>query len=294
MKTTIISGADATFFDLLFDLVRSIRACPESAEVDLCILDVGLTPEQRAQLAPSVTRIVPGEWDLDFQGKPDVPEWYKAMYCRPFFPRYFPEYELLIWVDADAWLCDWEAMRLFIKAAQFDGIVVVPEIDRTFAHCYHLRQGVLDNVRNSYLLGFGQQAADRFTYMPILNCGAFAMQRDAPYWQIWAETLAHALQYCVGPLIEQCALNVAVYTGRIPLYALPSWCNWNCAHSVPMLDVEKRRLLAPLLPNEPLSICHLTDIKRDPVKMLSSDAKLRELPLTYQAVRLDPLPAPIE
>ena len=45
MKTTIISGADASFFDLLLQLVQSIRACPESRDVDLCILDVGLTSE---------------------------------------------------------------------------------------------------------------------------------------------------------------------------------------------------------------------------------------------------------
>ncbi len=68
VKTTIISGADASFFDLLLGLIRSIRACPESRDLDLCILDVGLTQQQIAQLTPLVTRIVPAEWNVEFPG----------------------------------------------------------------------------------------------------------------------------------------------------------------------------------------------------------------------------------
>ena len=295
MKTTIISGADASFFDLLLDLIQSIRACEESREVDLCILDVGLTRQQIAQLTPLVTRIVPAEWNLEFPGlhMPDIcPSWFKAMYCRPYFPRYFSEYELMVWIDADAWLCNWEAMKLLLRAGQTHGFAIVPEIDRAYAHCFQPRQDVLNSLREAYLLGFGAEAAARFPSLPVLNCGVFAMRRDVPFWDIWAEILAQALQQCVGPLIEQCALNIAVYAGRIPACFLPSWCNWNCAHCVPILDPVTRNLLVPLLPNEPISICHLVDRKRQPADVLCTDGGTRRLPLTYEAVRLSVLPPP--
>ena len=294
MKTTIISGADASFIDLLLQLVQSIRACGESRDVDLCILDVGLTPQQVSQLTPLVTRIVPAEWNLDFPARhrPDMcPSWYKAMYCRPFFPEYFPDYELMVWIDADAWLCNWEAMKLLLRGGQMNGFAIVPEVDRAYPHCFVPRQSVLTNLKNTYYAGFGPDAA-RFASMPVLNCGVFAMRRDVPYWGIWAEILARALQQGVGPLIEQCALNVAVYNNQIPACFLPSWCNWNCAHSVPILDPQTRNLLVPLLPFEPISICHLVDCKRQSLNVTCSDGTFRHMPLTYEAVRLLELPSP--
>lgn len=290
MKTTIISGADASFFDLLLGLIQSIQACQESRDVDLCILDVGMTTEQVAQLAPLVTRVVPAEWNFEFPVRDICPSWYKAMFCRPYFPRYFPEYELLVWIDADAWLCNWEAMKLLISASRAPGLAIVPEISRTYSHCFHRRPDVLANLKEAYRLGFGAEAAERFALMPVLNCGVFAMRRDVPFWNIWSQILVQAVQREVNPLIEQCALNMAVYTGRIPAYFLPSWCNWNCSQSVPMLDPTTRSLCVPLLPYEPISICHLTDVKRRAVNVFSSDGVSRCMPLTYDAVRIADLP----
>jgi hypothetical protein len=294
MKTTIITGADASFFDLLWGLVQSIRACPESREVDLCILDVGLSAQQIAQLTPHVTRIVPAGWDFEFPGRLEAPSWYKAMYCRPFFPRYFPEYDLLVWIDADAWMCNWEAMKLLMAAAGSQRMAIVPEIDRTYTHCYQLRPDVLENLRGAYLAAFGEDAARRYPLLPVFNCGVFAMLRDVPHWKTWSEIMVQALQQCLGALIEQCALNVAAYTGRIPVYCLPSWCNWNAAHAVPMLNPTERTLHAPLLPHEAISIVHLTDIKRNAVKQLGTDGATRLLPLTYDAIRLGEIPPPFE
>ncbi len=214
------------------------------------------------------------------------------MYCRPFFPRYFPEYELLIWIDADAWLCNWEAMKLLIRGAEMNGFAIVPEVDRAYSHCFIPRDDLLTNLRNAYFTGFGPQAAARFSTMPVLNCGVFAMRRDVPFWEIWAEILSEALQQGVGPLIEQCALNVAVYNNRIPACFLPSWCNWNCSLSLPILDPRTRNLLVPMLPHEPISICHLVNCKRRILDVACTDGVTRHMPLTYEAVRLAELPAP--
>ena len=46
-NNTIVSLADSNYFDLLNELVDSILKFPEGKEVDICILDAGLSDEQK-------------------------------------------------------------------------------------------------------------------------------------------------------------------------------------------------------------------------------------------------------
>ena len=54
---TIVSLADANYFDLLNELVNSILQFKESDDVDICILDEGLTDEQKTTLSKKVKQI---------------------------------------------------------------------------------------------------------------------------------------------------------------------------------------------------------------------------------------------
>ena len=46
-KNVIVSLADANYFPLLEELVNSIKRFEESKNVAICILDAGLTTEQK-------------------------------------------------------------------------------------------------------------------------------------------------------------------------------------------------------------------------------------------------------
>ena len=46
-NNTIVSLADSNYFDLLNELVDSILKFPEGKNVDICILDAGLSNEQK-------------------------------------------------------------------------------------------------------------------------------------------------------------------------------------------------------------------------------------------------------
>ena len=46
-NNTIVSLADANYFDLLNELVDSILKFSKGKEVDICILDAGLSDEQK-------------------------------------------------------------------------------------------------------------------------------------------------------------------------------------------------------------------------------------------------------
>ena len=43
----IVMAADSGYFDLLKGLVRSLRSLPEGKEAKLCLLDLGLTEQDR-------------------------------------------------------------------------------------------------------------------------------------------------------------------------------------------------------------------------------------------------------
>jgi hypothetical protein len=284
MRTTIISAADAGAFAFLQDLIRSFHAAGGPQHADFCVLDVGLTPAQRQSISPEVRRIVSAKWDYPFDHA-RVPPWFRAMTARPHLPRYFNEYEILVWVDADAWFCNWDAASLLIRAAAGCEFVGVPELDRTYAHCYQLRPVVQANLERCYREGYGEEAARRFASVPVVNAGVFAMRRDSPGWRVWDDLLGPALLRSTSKLVEQCALNIALYTGRIRPHFLPSWCNWNCGAATPLLNPVTRQLLVPMLPFEPISICHLIDVKDGPVEVNGTDGKTRKIPLTYRSIR---------
>ena len=56
-KNVIVSLADANYFPLLEELVDSIKRFKESEKVAICILDAGLTSEQKEKLSKKVDEI---------------------------------------------------------------------------------------------------------------------------------------------------------------------------------------------------------------------------------------------
>ena len=45
-KKTIVTLADSNYFPLLEELINSIRKFKDSEEIDICVLDAGLTSNQ--------------------------------------------------------------------------------------------------------------------------------------------------------------------------------------------------------------------------------------------------------
>ena len=64
-KNVIVSLADANYFELLNELVDSIKSFEKSKDIAICILDAGLTDQQKAILSKKVDEIKSAEWDID-------------------------------------------------------------------------------------------------------------------------------------------------------------------------------------------------------------------------------------
>ena len=58
-KNVIVSLADSNYFELLNELIDSIQQFEESKNVAICILDAGLTNEQKTKLSKKVDEIKP-------------------------------------------------------------------------------------------------------------------------------------------------------------------------------------------------------------------------------------------
>ena len=64
-KNVIVSLADSNYFELLNELIDSINRFEKSKEIAICILDAGLTDNQKLILSSKVDEIKSAEWDID-------------------------------------------------------------------------------------------------------------------------------------------------------------------------------------------------------------------------------------
>ena len=88
-KNVIVSLADSNYFPLLNELIDSIKRFKESSEVAICILDAGLSEDQKIELSSKVDEIKSAEWDIKVpDNKIKGREWLKSRVSRAFLPKY--------------------------------------------------------------------------------------------------------------------------------------------------------------------------------------------------------------
>jgi lipopolysaccharide biosynthesis glycosyltransferase len=101
MRATIISAADEGYFPLLKGLVLSIIEHRPNENMGIAALDIGMRADQIAELQSLNVVVTPAKWDFDFRGMDETPRYLQAMTARPCLPNYFPDTDLLIWIDAE-------------------------------------------------------------------------------------------------------------------------------------------------------------------------------------------------
>ena len=256
-KTIAITGGDAAYFDLIRDCIASLRATAEGRAMALGVLDCGLTEEQQAWCREQGATLVAPQWDFDFPGRAQLKDGYKALTARPFLPRYFPGFDLYLWVDGDCWVQQGDALALFLAAARTGALAVAPEIHRSMRHYRHAWKEFSSINGAAYAAAFDQATADRLIRYPLINAGVFALEHDAPHWAGWAALLGEALQRSAD-MTDQITLNVLVYDQGFACEPLPSRCNWPVHHATPAWDADRSLFVEPAMPYEPLGILHLT------------------------------------
>ncbi|HVC51915.1 MAG TPA: glycosyl transferase [Stellaceae bacterium] len=252
----IVSAADSRYFPLLQDAVSSVRALQPA--VALGVLDLGLTPDQTAWLAGQGAQLVRPGWDVDFPGQARTPDTLKAQVARPFLPRHFPGHATYLWLDADAWVQDWRAIEQYCAAASGGRLAIAIEIDRAYKRHYK-RPKLFGTtlVWKNYREAFGWRVADRLGRNPMVNCGVFALQREAPHWAAWQRIIARVLRRTRFFYVEQIALNYAVFAEHLPVNLLPAYCNWLAGDAAPAFDAGRGAFVEPHAPHEAIGVMHL-------------------------------------
>ena len=99
----IVTLADSNYFDLLIELIDSIKKHDKSSDTSICVLDAGLNPKQNQIIKNKVYTIKKAQWDIEVpKFKIAGKEWLKSQISRAFLPKYFPEFEKYLWIDCDA------------------------------------------------------------------------------------------------------------------------------------------------------------------------------------------------
>ena len=264
-KNTIVSLADANYYDLLIELIDSIKQFPQSSNIAICILDAGLKDEQKKILSSKVDEIKSAEWDIKVPSlKVLGKEWLKSQVSRAFLPKYFPDYEKYLWIDCDAWVNDWDTIELYFRACENNKL----GITQTMAPGYKIMSkaswlfGKLaiiksQNFKHAISSKIGIENARKLAFAPHINIGVFSLEKNSPYWSTWQKNLEKTLSS--GKIFgsEGLAINMSVYIDEIETEFLPIKCNWIASNLLPKYDDQKQTFVEPYLPNYKIGIMHL-------------------------------------
>ena len=264
-KNVIVSLADSNYFDLLKELIDSIRSFKESSQISICILDAGLTEEQKLKLSEKVDEIKKAEWDIEVPSyKVGGKDWLKSQVSRAFLPEYFPNYEKYLWIDCDAWVQDWTAIELYFKGCDNGKLAIT----QTMGPGYKIMSkakwifGKLaliksQNFKHAISSKIGIEDARKLAFAPHVNIGVFSLENNSPCWAVWQKNLRKTLD--AGKIFgsEGLAINMCVYIDEVDTEFLPLNCNWITSNLLPKFDEKKNKFVEPFLPNYTIGIIHL-------------------------------------
>ena len=264
-KNVIVSLADSNYFCLLEELINSIKKFKESSNIAICILDAGLSNEQKKILSTKVDEIKSAEWDIEVpDNKVKGREWLKSQVSRAFIPKYFPNYEKYLWIDCDAWVNNWSTLELYFKACDNGklgitqtigpGYKITSKVNWIFGKLAIVKS---QNFKHAVKSKISYAKARKLAFAPHINIGVFSLEKNSTVWDTWQKNLRQTLKH--GNIFgsEQLAINMSVYIDDIETEFLPLNCNWIASNLLPKFDEENSTFVEPYLPNYKIGIMHL-------------------------------------
>ena len=264
-KNVIVSLADSNYFELLNELIDSIKSFEKSKDTAICILDAGLTNDQKIILSKKVDEIKSAEWDIKVSlFKVKGREWLKSQVSRAFLPKYFPNYEKYLWIDCDAWVNDWNSVELYFKACEGGklgitqtlgpGYKIMSKVSWLFGKIAIIKS---QNFKHAIKSKIGLSKARKLAFAPHINIGVFSLEKKSPGWASWQNNLEQTLKS--GNIFgsEGLAINMSVYVDELETEFLPLNCNWIASNLLPKFDETQKTFVEPYLPNYKIGIMHL-------------------------------------
>ena len=272
-ENAIISLADSNYFELLNELVDSIKSFDQSKELAICIMDAGLKKNQIEILEKKVDHIKKAEWDIEVSNsKVKGREWLKSQVSRAFLPKYFPGFKKYIWIDADARVNSWYPIELYLKGCENKKLAIATSADRSYGRVLRA-EWVLgsfariksQNYKHAKSSGFSEKIAREVALKPHLNIGVFSLEKNAPHWDVWQKNLKKALSSGKIWGSEQIAMNITIYFDNLDVEILPAYCNWTLIDQM-KFDKQNNTFVEPYLPNHEIGIIHFAGKNNDQIR----------------------------
>ena len=261
----IVTLADSNYFDLLQELITSIKKDKKSETISICILDAGLTGEQCKILISQVHSIKKAKWNISVPAyKVLGKEWLKSQVSRAFLPEYFPGFKKYLWIDSDAWVNSWDTVELYFKACDNGklgitqsigpGYKILTKVKWIFGKIALIKS---QNYKHAKKSGFPEDVARKIAFAPHINIGVFSLEHDSKCWKLWQDILKKSLGSGKVFGSEGLAINIAVYENDAEVEFLPLYCNWIASNVLPKFDIINNTFVEPYLPHNKIGIMHL-------------------------------------
>tara|TARA_B100000989_G_scaffold193266_1_gene145842 strand:- start:473 stop:1381 length:909 start_codon:yes stop_codon:yes gene_type:complete len=264
-ENTIVSLADEKYFNLLDELINSIKRFPEGKDTAICILDAGLNKDQIDKIKNKVDEIKKAEWDIQVPSiKVRGKEWLKSQVSRAFLPNYFPNYHKYLWIDCDAWVNDWSSVDLYFKACDSGKLGITQSIGPGYRIASKVKWlfgkfAIIksQNFKHAISSKISLDKARKLAFAPHINVGVFSLEKNSPCWGVWQNNLKETIKH--GRIFgsEGLAMNLSVYIDEVETEFLPLGCNWITSNLLPKFDENKQEFVEPFLPNTKIGIMHL-------------------------------------
>lgn len=262
-RVTIVSASDETYAPLLDELIGSVRAHAVLDDIDLSILSTGMSDETKARLRPRVQTLVDGRWDIAQAGhKARGRTWLMGRVAKLFIREHVPGYDLYIWIDADAWVCDPAAIGWLIEGARQSGLAIAPDELQLGDLPVGLRRGLFGPVARTYTqkhlrrAGMPNAVIRAMATRRPLNNGVFALTADAPHWDAIQGHMERLVRK--GRIVgtNQIAVMMAVYLDGLPMALMPQGCNYM---DLPRVCADTGALVEAIIPHRRVGILHLAN-----------------------------------
>lgn len=258
----LVTGSDARYFPVLQELVDSVRRFPETATLNIACVDGGLTSEQIASLEAQgipvrAPHIPPGVSARALRKRPSL----AIGLSKLWLDQIFPDYETLLWIDADAWVQTSSALELLFSAAEtpLPALAVIPEL---FTHKpFRLRWTPLGLAqirsilyKNANLARLPRALCRKVGVRPTLNGGIFALSRHAPHWENLRAWQKIVLKHGKTFASDQLSLGLCVFGDEMRAAFLPPSCNYMGPW---YFETLQGQICQHVWPHLPVGIVHL-------------------------------------
>jgi hypothetical protein len=201
------------------------------------VIDAGLTPDQISKLrgVGAIVAQIPDDPTLPkaaLRRRPAL----AANFGKLWLDKIFPGHALLIWLDADTWVQEADAVRLIERAARTGALAIVSgggrywerpiEVRWLFGGLWGLAQIRSFNFKNGRHAGLPLPVLRDLGTRPLLNAGVFGLRADAPHWESMRRWQARVLRRGKPFTSDQIAMALAVHIDGMKIALLPEGCNY--------------------------------------------------------------------